>query len=263
MEIKYFIKGDKYEIPAVLHLPEGEEMVPAVILCHGTSAEKDEAWGLFVYLAKALEEHGIASLRFDFVGCGESKADPTDYTFFGEVKDVSHVYDFLCKQDRIDSSRIGILGLSQGGRVMAEFIGRHPEKIKAAVSWSGTCHKGEGIYANWFRDHYEEARKCGYAQIVWGWQENLILPKEWFDEIRATDPMACLAKFQGHLLAFGGTRDNIVPWEHAEEIANICINGEAEIVEGGDHILNVKGKDETVSAGVVKKTADWFAKYLK
>lgn len=263
MEMKYFLKSDKYEIPAVLHLPECVDPVPAVILCHGTSAEKDEAYGLFVYLAKALAEKGIASMRLDFAGCGESKAKPTDFSFCGEVDDVEKVYAFLCQQKQIDPKQIGILGLSQGGRVMAEFVGRHPSEISAAVSWSGTCHKGEGIYANWFHKHYEEARRQGYAQISWGWQDNLTLTKEWFEEIQSTDPMESLARFEGHLLAFGGTKDAIVPWKHAIEIASVCKFGEYQIVENGDHILNVKEVDKTVSAGVVEATAKWFANYLK
>ena len=263
METKHFIKNTKYDIPAVLHMPDRNEKVPAVILCHGTSAEKDEAWGLFVYLAKALAEFGIASIRLDFAGCGESKADPMDLTFLGEVDDVEKVYAFLGEQEKIDMSRIGILGLSQGARVMATFLGNHPDDIEAAVSWSGSCHNGEGCFAHWFDDYYDVAQKQGYAQIAWGWQDNLILTKEWFDELRATKPMESLAAYNGDLLAVGGTIDKIVPCEHAKEIAEVCKHGELLIIENADHILNVKGKDETVSAGAVKETAKWFAAHLK
>lgn len=136
MEEKISIKNKFYDIPAIVSNPNSGDNFPAIILCHGTGSFKDEVGNLFIKLSESLKERGIASIRFDFAGCGESLAKQQDLTFYGEVSDTEKIYSYLLDCHKIDSKRIGILGSSQGARVMAEFIGKYPEKIKAAVSWS-------------------------------------------------------------------------------------------------------------------------------
>src|SRR5690554_1481305 len=133
MKNKITIKSDKYDIPAVISYPNRGNQFPAVILCHGTASNKDEVGNLFVKLADSLSEKGIASIRFDFAGCGDSHAKQEDLTFFGEVVDTEKVYSYCRQDEKIDAKKIGILGFSQGARVMAEFLGRYSSKIKVAV----------------------------------------------------------------------------------------------------------------------------------
>lgn len=59
--------------------------MPTVILCHGTGSQKNEVGNLFVELSRKLLNIGIASIRFDYAGCGDSKADQTKLSFCGEV----------------------------------------------------------------------------------------------------------------------------------------------------------------------------------
>lgn len=155
MENIILIKSESYDIPAILSSPNSGDKFPAVILCHGTGSFKDEVGNLFVKLSESLKKRGIASIRFDFAGCGESLAKQQDLTFYGEVSDTEKIHAYLRDCNKIDSSRIGILGFSQGARVMAEFIGKYPEEIKVAVSWSGACHNGAGVFEGWFQEYYE------------------------------------------------------------------------------------------------------------
>ena len=75
MEIFLHISRPSYDVPAILSIPErpedGADHFPAVLLCHGTGSHKDEVGNLFARLAGALVHEGIASLRFDFAGCGD------------------------------------------------------------------------------------------------------------------------------------------------------------------------------------------------
>ena len=87
---------------------------PAVILCHGTASNKDEVGGLFKILARTLRENNIASIRFDFAGCGQSKAPEEELTFLGEVSDTEKVLEYLKSHPNIKD--IGILGFSQGSK---------------------------------------------------------------------------------------------------------------------------------------------------
>ncbi|HHX79928.1 MAG TPA: alpha/beta fold hydrolase [Acholeplasmataceae bacterium] len=263
MEEKLLIPS-KYKIPAVFTRPDNDLKTPTVILCHGTGSNKDEVGNIFVMLAEALKARGIASIRFDFAGSGERKARMQDYTFYGAVSDTEAIYKYLCNLDNIDSGKIGILGFSQGARVMAEFLGKYPGKIKAAVSWSGACHNGEGVFGGWFKEYYEEASNNGYARIPLFWRDDLLLSKTWFDEIRASNPLVSLSKFKGALLAISGREDELVPYMHAEEIANASGGKvkEYKIILKANHTFNILEKDKSLAKMVLEYTADWIKTYL-
>ena len=85
MEKSIAIDNKEYTIPAIFSYSEKNEKMPTVILCHGTGSQKNEVGNLFVELSRKLLNIGIASIRFDYVGCGDSKADQTKLSFCGEV----------------------------------------------------------------------------------------------------------------------------------------------------------------------------------
>lgn len=80
------IRNGNHEIPAVWVCPDGTGPFPVMILCHGTASHKDEVGNLFVQLANRLAEQGIASIRFDYAGCGESREKEEVLTFSGEIE---------------------------------------------------------------------------------------------------------------------------------------------------------------------------------
>lgn len=266
MESKLNISNEFYNIPAVLNIPETKaEPLPAVVLCHGTGSQKNEVGNLFVNLAEKLAGVGIASVRFDFAGCGDSEADQKDLTFYGEVSDTEKVYEYMIGHERIDSERIGILGFSQGARVMTEFLGGHADSITAAVSLSGACHNGRGVFNGWFERYHDEIEEKGYATIPMGWREDLILSKTWFDEIEASNPMDEISKYEGNILAVAGTEDVLVPYQHAHEIIDTCRQArvrDMKIVKGADHIFNCLDPESSKDEYVLDTTVDWIKRHI-
>ena len=57
-------------IPAVVHLPK-RTPAPVVVCCHGLLSYKDST--KFVAIGEAFSSAGMAVVRFDFTGCGESQ----------------------------------------------------------------------------------------------------------------------------------------------------------------------------------------------
>jgi len=258
----FVIKNEKYDIPAVITTPETEGTYPCVIMCHGTGSDKNEAGNMYLTLAGMLAERGIASVRFDFAGCGDSADSGINQTFMAEVDDTAKVYDYICGIETIDTERIGIIGFSQGGRVMAQFMDTHHDKIKAAVSWSGACHNGTGVMQGWFDAFYSQAVEKGYSAIPMGWRSDLIVPLGWFEDIKNTNPLDALAKYKGQLLAMAGKNDELVPYTHADEIAATNENAQVIVYDDADHTFNSLTEDTSVAQDVVLTTADWFAENL-
>lgn len=262
MKEKLLLKSELYDIPAVFTLPENGEKVPCVIMCHGTGSSKDEAGNQYLDLADLLAERGVASVRFDFAGCGESADSGINQTFMAEVADTRKAYEYACSRPEVDSGRIGIIGYSQGGRVMAMFLDTHHDKIKAAVSWSGACHNGTGVFGSWFDAFYDKAVQDGFVAVPMGWRSDLIVPLAWFDEIRATNPMDALKKYNGDLLVMAGDADMLVPMPHCEEIAATNEKAELIVYHDADHNFNVLTDDKSISQDVVLTTAQWLAEKL-
>lgn len=266
MHSNILVSNEFYDIPAVLNIPETKtESFPVFILCHGTASQKNEVGNLFVKLSNKLAESGIASVRFDFAGCGDSQADQKDLTFYGEVSDTEKIYEYMLGHERIDSERIGILGFSQGARVMAEFLGNHSQSISAAVSLSGACHNGQGVFAGWFEKYHDEIEKHGYATIPMEWRENLILSEKWFADINASNPMDEISKYEGNILAIAGTEDQLVPYEHVHEIIGACNHAQIrdlKIVKDTDHIFNCLEPENSRAEYVLDSISDWIHRHI-
>ncbi len=90
-----FIDGHHGRLKALIQKPELQqgEKCPMVIFCHGFSGTKDGP--LFELVADTLQAHGIASIRFDFNGHGESEGDFKDMTVPNEIEDAKKVVAYV------------------------------------------------------------------------------------------------------------------------------------------------------------------------
>jgi hypothetical protein len=99
-------------LAGTLLLPRGEGRVPTVVFLHGSGAEG--RWGSR-YLATQIAAQGIASLIFDKRGVGSSTGDWRLATPDDLVGDAVAAVARLSGEPRIDPTRIGVHGHSQGG----------------------------------------------------------------------------------------------------------------------------------------------------
>lgn len=106
-----------------LTLPErsDDKRPAAVVLVTGSGAQdRDESimgHRPFLVLADYLTRNGIAVLRYDERGVGESSGDFESATTTDFADDVAAAIEYLKSRDDIDVSRIGIIGHSEGGIV--------------------------------------------------------------------------------------------------------------------------------------------------
>lgn len=129
------LMNDDEKIFGVFHKPLNTVNCPAILMCHGFAGQKTGRFRLYVDLAEALAKAGIAVLRIDFRGCGDSEGDFLTMTPQAQVSDALKGLEFLCEQKEIDCNRIGIFGRSLGGMI-AILAAATFQNIKSICLWA-------------------------------------------------------------------------------------------------------------------------------
>ncbi|UYZ61868.1 alpha/beta hydrolase family protein [Hymenobacter weizhouensis] len=105
----------------MLTVPPGEGPFPAVVLLSDAGSQDRDAtlgdYRLLGTLADHLTRRGIAVLRFDDRGVGQSQGEPGPAVIGELMTDAQAALSFLRTRPEIDPLRLGIIGHGQGGNV--------------------------------------------------------------------------------------------------------------------------------------------------
>jgi len=139
---------DDVYLAGTLSIPRGSGPFPALVLVSGSGPQdRDETimeHKPFLVLADYLTRHGIAVLRYDDRGVGESTGSTSFSTTADFVKDALAGVDLLKQYHFIDTTRIGILGHSEGG-IVAAMAASSSDDVAFIVMMAGTGLPGEDI----------------------------------------------------------------------------------------------------------------------
>lgn len=119
-----------------LYLPNRPGPHPAVVYMHGGGNNYDVLMNAPRYYAPRLAHCGYATLIYDKRGTGESGGVFHEATYDDYVFDAGNAANLLSDYNQIDSSKIGIYGGSQGGRLAPIVAIRFPS-VSFAISASG------------------------------------------------------------------------------------------------------------------------------
>ena len=260
------IPGADYDIPATVCMPTGDGPFPAVVMLHGTGSTRDEAGDGYKYGAPVLaSKYGIATIRIDFPGNGDSTADYMQYTFKSAVADAKAAADYLAGLDKINGDAIGVMGWSQGGTDALLACAWEPETFKSIVTWAGAPDMMlDGFFSE---ADYAEAKENGFFVMEFDWRDNLNVSLQWCDDVANTDVLAEFEKgYTGPVLAIAGTNDDTVDPVWSEKIAAASSNEKSGtyFIEGMDHTFNVFAEEDLHSLyDAVDATGAFFAETLK
>jgi uncharacterized protein len=134
-----FASGD-HELAGTLSLPDGAGPHTAVVLISGSGrSDRDEslpgvALKPFEVIAEHLSSNGIAVLRYDDRGVGESSGDFLSATSSDFADDALAAVAYLAARPEINARRMGLLGHSEGGVVAAIAATRAPEAVGFVIA---------------------------------------------------------------------------------------------------------------------------------
>jgi dipeptidyl aminopeptidase/acylaminoacyl peptidase len=238
----------------MMHFPVSAKVrhVPGVVFFHGFTGDRMESHWIFIKCARALARAGIASLRFDFYGSGESEGEFREAMLASEISDAQDAVAFFRRQGGIDPERVGLCGLSLGGCIAACIAQR--VRAKAAVLWSAVAHPAalkrivEGVL---------QPVPGTRGLVEYDARE---VSRRFLGNAPRYKPVNLLATFRGPTLVIHPGEDAHVPLSHAEDLyqASGATTKQKVIIPGADHTFASLAWEREVIA----RTVAWFREHL-
>ncbi|MCX5496896.1 alpha/beta fold hydrolase [Kaistia dalseonensis] len=233
------IARGKETIVGTLALPKGVAKPPVVLLLHGFTGKRDELAiegtkeGVYSRTARILAERGLASLRIDFVGSGESSGKWEDTTTFSQIADAIAAFDWLKTETDIDPAKIHVIGWSLGGLVASHLAAERP--VASATLWAAVANPVFTFGVVLGKEALDKAMAAKDPnELIEGtlpWGAKTTLKAAFFQSLVVTDPVAAIARYDGPLFVIVGTKDTVVtPQPQAGEIFLTYHEGEESLM---------------------------------
>lgn len=155
------------ELAGTLTLPPEKGLHPAIVLVTGAGPQdRDETVAghkPFLVLADYLTRRGLAVLRFDDRGVGESTGNFENTAIRDHASDTLAAVQYLRSRNKIDPERIGLLGHSQGGLTVPIAALDIPGQVAFLVLLATPGMNGEEIF---YLEDAAEARIRGVDEAT-------------------------------------------------------------------------------------------------
>ena len=244
---KITIQG-KGALSALIQKPSADYRGPLAILMHGFMANKKLE--PLKSIAKELEQRGIASLRFDFDGHGESEGRFCDMTVLTELDDARAVINYVRQLGSFDE--IALVGHSQGGVVAGMIAGELGEEIKAIVQLApAAVLRDDALNGVLMGKHYDPSNPPETLRVFFR-----KVGKGYFLVAQTLPIYEQSSQYKGPVLLIHGTKDKIVPYSYSEKYDQLYSQSELKLYEGENHFLSKNRKT------IVRQTVDFLCKYL-
>jgi len=190
-EERFQVISDGLALSGILRTPDAEPW-PLVVLCHGLLSYKNSA--KYIEIGRVFSEAGIATIRFDFRGCGESEGAAGESTVSGRWRDLQQIAGHARGLPGFNG-RLALLGSSLGGYLALLEASRNP-LIRCVSVWSTPSH---------LRDLERRLLAAGSASPLF------------LEDLRRQELLSHIEKVE-RVLVIHGAEDELVAPFHAEAI---------------------------------------------
>ena len=284
--------GRGYDLAATLTKPTGLSTMPVVITISGSGPqERDSRIGIvsgyeiFRQIADTLGRRGIAVLRFDDRGVGDSggRESAVKSTSADFADDVRSIVAWLRARSDVDGARIALAGHSEGG-IIAPMVAANDPKLKGIALLAGPAYDGRRVLMFQNRQSIDNAPGLSAAQRDSLWKtvpaalDSISKASPWMGFFMSHTPLATVRQVKQPVLLLQGETDRQVTPEQADSLNTVLrSSGNRDVTlrkfPATNHLfLNdpsglpggyAQLKDPKVRKEVLGALADWAVRVLR
>ena len=252
MQLKKFdIPGPGgHHLSAILDLPLDGKPSAYALFAHCFTCSKNLK--AVYHISRALTREGIAVLRFDFTGLGESGGEFADTSLLSNVEDLIAASRFM--EERFEGPTI-LIGHSLGGSAVLKAA----PAIASATAVVTIAAPADPRHVSRSLGPASEAIAAkGEAEVnISG--RNFVLRKKFLDDLRTIDPEAVIRELDRALLVMHSPIDEVVGIENAARIFQAARHPKSFVsLDRADHLLS-RMADSRYAGAVI---AAWAKRYI-
>lgn len=238
-----------------------------VVLVHGGGVTRDEA-GFFTRLADGLAAAGVASLRFDLRGHGESEGRQEDLTLSSILNDIDTALAYV--RSAVGVPQCSLLGASFAGGITAYFAAHRPALLDRLVLFNPLLNYKKRFVDDkpyWSDDQIndEAAQKLSVQGFV-AHSPTFKLGRALLNEVFWLQPHTVLDQISTPTFIVHGTKDTFIPVESSRAAAeHLRVPHQLVEVDGAQHGFAVHDdptyadpKSQEYQAFVIRVVASWL-----
>ncbi|SMD24187.1 alpha/beta hydrolase family protein [Lentzea albidocapillata] len=233
-----------------LELPAGDVVATAVFAHCFTCGKDSVAAGR---ISRRLAERGVAVLRFDFTGLGQSDGDFANTTFTSNVDDLVCAAGHL--RDTIGAPSV-LIGHSLGGAAVLAAAHQIPE-VKAVVTIGAPFDTSHVEHLLGSSKEQIEAQGVAEVQLA---GRPFRISNGFLLDINQQNQTACISGLDRALLVMHSPQDDMVGIDNARLVFDSARHPKSFVsLDGADHLLTGRAD----AAYVAEVLAAWVSRYLR
>ena len=227
MTKEFFLKDDGIRLHCKLDKPDNTEKCPLLLMFHGLTGHMEEEH--IAGTCKAVNEIGIATLRAEMYGHGQSEGAFEDHTLLKWISNALRVIEYAETLDFVTEYYIS--GHSQGGLLTILLAGLKPDLFKAVLPLSPAlviidgARKGNLLGLPFDPDHLPEKLTLG----------DKTLKGNYLATAQLLHPEEMMHKYHGPVLIVHGDADLAVPIQYSIDASKEYDNCTLVTVPNADH----------------------------
>jgi uncharacterized OsmC-like protein/alpha-beta hydrolase superfamily lysophospholipase len=248
-EVFSFTGSGGQSLAGRLELPAGPPRATALFAHCFTCSKQSLAASR---IAAALAARGIATLRFDFTGLGESGGDFAATTFASNVEDLVAAAAALGQRGQAPAL---LVGHSLGGAAVIAAAGRLPG-IAAVATLAAPAEPGHALKS--LGADLEQVTTAGAAEVTLGGRR-IRIGRALVEDLAQDRVLETLAQLKAAVLVMHAPRDEVVGIDHATRLFLAAKHPKSFVsLDRADHLLT-RREDADYAAEVI---AAWASRYL-
>lgn len=234
-----FKNSKNYNLSGRLDLPKDSRPEGFAIYSHCFTCGKNISAASRI--SKSLADHGIACLRFDFTGIGDSEGDFSEHNFSSSIDDICSAAKFL--KEYYEAPQL-LIGHSFGG-ICTLHASKLIDSAKAIITIASPSHPSHIL--NHFDCHIDNILENGSGEVDI-LEKKLTLSADFIRDVQAAEPLKDIDKTRKAYLIFHSPLDKTVGIHSASEIFVALKHPKSFVsLDYADHLISKREDAEYVA----------------